>query len=191
MARPFARGAARRSLVWTLALLALAASLVAHAPWVAAAPTDVVLSGRAVSGIGLGEPEGRTLIRLDRLLGRPTRRLTPTAVLENCGVDATASWHSLIVYFFDERLVGAALGPGGVPRGETAQGLQLGDTLARARAIYGRRLSTSTAQDGVWFVRTDAGRIDGFLLVHGPRPNDRSQIATIDIGVVGCPALSP
>ena len=191
MSWPCARVTARENLVWSLASVAVAASLLVPAPRAGEAPADVVLSGHAVAGVGLGQPEGSTLHRLEKLLGRPTRRLAPTPVLENCGVDATTSWRSLIVYFFDERLVGAALGPGGVPRGETAQGLRPGDTLARARAIYGRRLSTSTVQDGVWRVRTNSGRIDGFLLVHGPRPNNRSQIATIDIGVVGCPALSP
>ncbi len=191
MKRPISWATTRRTLLWALTTTSLAASLVVDVPGASAAPATVVLSGDAVSGVRLGEPQGRALTRLDQLLGRPTGRLATTAVLENCGVDATASWRSLSAYFDHERLVGVALGPGSRPRGETAQGLRPGDTLARARTIYGRRLTTSTAQGGVWMVRTSTGRLDGFLLPNGPRPTARSRILTIDVGVVGCPALSP
>jgi hypothetical protein len=96
------------------------------------------------------------------------------------------------VYFNHDRLVGFSFGPGHSPSVETAAGLKLGDTLARARALYAKRLSTSTGQGGAWFVSTPAGRIDGLLNPStGRAPTPSAKIWTIDVGVVGCPAESP
>jgi len=103
-----------------------------------------------------------------------------------------ASWHALTTYFNHGRLVGLSLGPGAKPNGRTPAGLELGDTLARARALYGTTLRTSTEQGGAWFVKTRDGRLDGFLDPStGRTPGPSARILTIDVGDVGCPAMSP
>ena len=105
---------------------------------------------------------------------------------------ATASWHAMTAYFDHGRVVGFSFGPGHDPLVRTATGLTLGDTLSRARALYGKRLTDSNAQGGVWFAATTTGRIDGFLTPStGRTPTGADRIETIDVGVVGCPAMSP
>jgi len=71
----------------------------------------------------------------------------------------------------------------------TSRGLNIGDTLARGRQIYGGAFRLSSTQGGVW----KAGRLRGYAF---GSPNSRavsvhSVVATIDAGDVGCPALSP
>src|ERR1700731_818805 len=90
------------------------------------------------------------------------------------------------------RLVGVATGPGQVPAAKTVDGLRVGDTLAQARAIYGAKLRTSTQQAGTWFVTTSTGTIDGFLnSVSATAPPPPARILAIEVGDVGCPAMSP
>jgi len=129
---------------------------------------------------------------LTRLLGKPTSSLLNTPGLTNCGVTQNVAWHELVVSFDNHRLVGLSFGPGIAPALKTSAGLRLGDTLTQARAIYGAKLTTSTTQGGVWFASTPSGRIDGFLNPStGRAPRPTAHIATIDVGVVGCPAMSP
>ena len=75
--------------------------------------------------------------------------------------------------------------------GATAKGLQIGDTLGEARQLYGGTLRTSGEQDGAWFVTTPQGTLDGFLTGEPNILGANDQIASIDAGVVGCPAMSP
>jgi hypothetical protein len=152
----------------------------------------LVLAGNGTSIAHLGVRETTAVASLEHVLGEPSMALAPTPGIENCGVDAMAIWHALIAYFNDDRLVGLSLGPGTKPAGRTSGGLVLGDTLARARAIYGTSLRTSTEQGGAWFVKTGEGRLDGFLKPSSGRtPGPSSRILTIDVGDVGCPAMSP
>ena len=95
-------------------------------------------------------------------------------------------------YFNHHRLVGFEFGPGDVPAVRTAAGLKLGDPLSRARLIYAHKLTTSGVNGGAWFAATATGRIDGFLTWNGAYgPSPTSKIFTIDVGDVGCPAMSP
>jgi hypothetical protein len=157
----------------------------------AGAAATVVLRGNGLTIARLGAGETTALAALSRALGAPTSPVTAAPELSNCGVDAIASWHALSAYFDHERLVGLSLGPGARPAGETAAGLRVGDTLARARSLYPGRLRTSTNQGGAWFARTPSGSLDGFLAPSDGKPGPRSRILTIDVGVVGCPAMSP
>jgi hypothetical protein len=103
-----------------------------------------------------------------------------------------SSWHGFSAFFNHGRLVGLSLGPALTPSGRTPNGLEIGDSLGRAQALDGRSLRASTAQGGTWFVKTSTGRIDGFLIPNtGRTPKPSAQILTIDVGVVGCPAMSP
>jgi hypothetical protein len=152
----------------------------------------LVISAHGANVAHLGEGELVAVKVLQDFLGPPTAALVSTPGIRNCGVDAMASWHSLIAYFDHDRLVGLSLGPGTIPVGRTSAGLQLGNTLARARSLYGTALRTSNVQGGAWFVRTSDGRIDGFVEPSDARsPGSTSRILTIDVGDVGCPAMSP
>ena len=158
----------------------------------AGAAPSLVLNGQGLSIAHLGDRQSTVETTLRQMLGKPTIPLTSTPQLHNCGVSAMSSWHAFSLYFNHERLVGVSLGPGTKPVGQTSTGLKLGNTLRRARSIYGNALHTSTSQGGSWTVTTNNGPLDGFLIpstrsVAGPT----SRIQTIDVGVVGCPAMSP
>lgn len=157
-----------------------------------AAPPRLALRGNGLSVVHLRADQSSTMAILTRLLGRPSTRLTSTPDLVNCGVNATSAWHSLAVYFDNHRLVGLSDGPERIPVVIAIGGLRVGDTLKVARAIYGAKLTTSTAQGDTWFAATPTGRIDGFLSPGTARaPLPSAHIETIDVGVVGCPAMSP
>jgi hypothetical protein len=171
----------------------LATSLVSASTVTAnAASAPLVLAGNGLSVAHLGTSETTTMAVLTRLLGKSSSALLNTPGLTNCGVTQNVAWHSLIVSFDNHRLVGLSYGPGITPGLKTSAGLRLGDTLAQARVIYGAKLTTSTTQGGVWFASTPTGRIDGFLNPStGKAPRPTAHIETIDVGVVGCPAMSP
>lgn len=167
----------------------IAGSLLASA---AAASTPLNLDGRGLSILHLGASETRSVTTLTRVLGRPSAPFTATPALRLCGVSATVAWTSMNVFFNHNRLVGMSFGPGHSPSIQTAAGLKLGDPLSRARTLYGKGLTTSPSQGGVWFVTTSAGRIGGFLNPStAAPPASTAKIWTIDVGVVGCPAESP
>ncbi len=157
----------------------------------AANPT-LIFTGDGLTIAHLGTSETTTLAVLTRVLGKSTSALLNSPGLANCGVTQNIAWHSLIVSFNKHRLVGLSFGPGIQPAVKTSAGLRLGNTLAQARAIYGAKLTTSTTQGGAWFASTPSGRIDGFLNPStGKTPQPTAHIETIDVGVVGCPAMSP
>ena len=186
--RRTSRSGAAVLLIATLATLpaSLAGAAASH-------PTPAVtFNGKGLTTLRLGTAQSVAVVRLGRLLGAPTAKLAPTPDLKNCGVTAFASWHSLSAYFDRGRLVGLSAGPGRDPQARTATGLRIGDTLARARQLYGRHLTTSGNNGGSWYARTPSGRIDGFLGPSGSHSQlPTSRIITIDVGVVGCPAMSP
>jgi hypothetical protein len=177
-----------------LTIVVVVAALIGagNATMVGATSPTLTVAGNGLSMAHLGTGESAAVATLTRDIGRPTTQLSADPGLENCGVSATATWHSMIAFFNHNRLVGLSFGPGHVPMVKTAAGLRLGDTLSRARVIYPRKLTTSGSQAGTWFAATPSGRIDGFLnpgSALAPQPNAR--IETIEVGVVGCPAMSP
>jgi hypothetical protein len=179
-----------------LTLLVLAAALTSSLGFqisaMSAPAAPLILSARGLSVAPLGVRESVADQRLKELLGSPSTPLTSAPGLSNCGLDASSSWHGFSAYFDHGRLVGLSLGPVDTPLARTSKGLELGDTLSRARALYGTRLRTSTEQGGVWLATTSSGHIEGFLNPStGRTPKPSARILTIDVGVVGCPAMSP
>jgi len=160
-------------------------------PAQAAFPT-LIVNGNGLNVAHLGTSENVAMSTLTRLLGHPTSKLGLTPGLQTCGVSASAEWYSLGVYFNHNRLVGISAGPGHVPPVRTPAGLLLGNTVAHARFLYGKKLTFNTQQGGAWFVATNVGRIAGFLSpATGRAPAPSAKILTMDVGVVGCPAMSP
>jgi hypothetical protein len=151
----------------------------------------LVLHGDGLALALLGSREAVAQSALVKRLGSPTKALSSTPALENCGVTAIASWRSLSAYFDRGRLVGLSFGPVTTPSVVTSLGLRLGDTIQVARSLYGKALRLSKSQGGAWFVKTSDGRLDGFLRPSNGRPGPTSRILTIDVGDVGCPAMSP
>jgi hypothetical protein len=150
------------------------------------------LTGRGLEIAPLGISESAAIASLTRAVGAGRISVVAAPGLRNCGVDATASWYSMTAFFDHHRFVGVAFGPGLIPDVATVAGLRVGDTLARARILYPGRLTTSGSQAGTWFAHTPTGRIDGFLnpsTARAPKPS--AHIETIEVGVVGCPAMSP
>jgi hypothetical protein len=175
-----------------VAAAALILSLGLQTSVMAAATAPLVLGSRGLDVAHLGSREVVAEQAFTQLLGRPSTPLTSTPGLSNCGLDAMSSWHAFSAYFDHGRLVGLSLGPGVTPFGRTSNGLAPGNTLARARVLYGASLRTSTNQGGTWIVTTSTGRIEGFLNPStGRAPKPSARILTIDVGVVGCPAMSP
>ncbi len=156
----------------------------------AAAASPLVLAGRSVGGVAFGSPLSAAVGRLDRTLGI-RGRVAPTPDLANCGVTATATWGALHLFFDRGRLVGASAGPGRTPPARTDTGLVLGETMAHARAHLGRRLTLRTDQGGAFSVATPHGVERGFLTPSNGHPTGASRVLTLDVGVVGCPAMSP
>jgi hypothetical protein len=173
----------------------LAAFVIAGAGWLAtlgSTTSPATLTGAGLTALRLGTSQSKSVVTLTRLFGRPTTVVVSTPDSTNCGVSAQGSWHALSAYFDHRRLVGISIGPGRVPVIHTSSGLRLGDTLARARVLYGKNLTTSGNNGGAWFVATPQGRIDGFLNPSGAQAQGPSAIIiTMGVGVVGCPAMSP
>jgi hypothetical protein len=129
----------------------------------------------------------------------------------SCHVDHQITWldqwaapgePALTVYFGRSVFVGYQFGdlnmlstPRNPPGGwglATNRGLRVGDTLARARHLYGRAFAVSAAQGGSWAVRVRGGSMRGHASgVPREGPLSRILVATIDAGDVGCPAVSP
>jgi hypothetical protein len=117
-----------------------------------------------------------TLVAIGNLLGVFGDRSAGTG----CGVDGGEQLLDHIHLFFGHgRFVGFEHSSRFLM---TTAGLRVGDTIARARRIYGKAFRTSAAQGGSW----SAAKLRGYLTAPG-----NGRIATIDAGNVGCPALSP
>jgi hypothetical protein len=138
--------------------------------------TPSVLSGGGIARARLGTRLGPTLVAVSNLLGVFGQRTFD----RGCGVDT--SEHMLDhndLFFGHGRFVGYEYSGRFLA---TTAGLRVGDTVARARHIYGAAFKTSTAQGGSW----SAAGLRGYLSAPG-----NVRIATIDAGNVGCAALSP
>ena len=157
---------------------------------VAGATTPLTIGARRVGPVAFRTPLASTVRTLDGMLGRRAR-VTATPFLARCGVTASATWGSLVAYFDHARLVGVSAGPRPSPSVRTDTGLVLGETMAQATTRLGRHLTLSTAQGGTFVVSTPQGPERGFLTPSDGHPNRRSRVATLDVGNVGCPALSP
>jgi hypothetical protein len=135
-----------------------------------------VLGDRGIGPARLGMREGPTLVAVGNLLGVFGDR-TPG---RGCGVDTGEQLLDHNVLFFGHgHFVGYEYS--GHFLATTAR-LRVGDTIARARQLYGVAFKTSAAQGGSWSARG----LRGYLTA--PR---NGRIATIDAGNVGCAALSP
>ncbi|MGH9020680.1 MAG: hypothetical protein ACRDV0_06630, partial [Acidimicrobiales bacterium] len=148
-----------------------------------------VLWGNGLGGAWFGESSGSMLIPIEHWLHSD---LVHESSLDEskCGVTSTYACGSLTLYIDYDTLIGYSLGFGGAPMWRTVKGLGPGDTLARAKRLYGARLTTSSQQGGEWFATTTSGPIEGFLSADPSSPN-RAHILSIDAGLVGCPATSP
>jgi hypothetical protein len=146
------------------------------------APARGVLNANGIATVGFGRPPGDVMVEGHTLLGRPTKPYAPDPT--GCGVDHIIEWPGLSVHFERGRFVGYSF------RGSdmtTRRGLRVGNTLARARRLYGRAFKTSVAQGGSWSVETPTGRLIGYLSDVPPR----GRIASIEAGNVGCAAVTP
>jgi hypothetical protein len=138
--------------------------------------TPDVLSGDGIASARLGKRFGPTLVAVSNLLGVWGHR----APGRGCGADTGE--HMLDhndLFFGHGRFVGYEYSGHFLA---TTAGLHVGDTVARARRLYGSAFKISTAQGGSWSV----GGLRGYLTA--PR---NGRIVTIDAGNVGCAALSP
>lgn len=155
-----------------------------------------VLDANAIGEARFGARLSEVVARLSRLLGPPATTLSASA----CGPVQTISWRQLTAYFRSGRFIGYAYGyqtprrlPG--PVLATARGLTLGDTIARARRLYGSAFRSTEEQGGSWLLTTAGGTLEGFAYTEVPlRHGDtgpRRMIATIQAGPRICAALSP
>ena len=154
----------------------------------------VVLLGDGAGAARFGQSEAMAIKELDQALASPKRVVVNMA--GNCTIDRAAQWPTFTAYFDRDRFVGySTLATDGKPlrRAQmmTATGLRVGDTLAKARQIYGDTLSTTPAQGGAWFAKTAAGTLDGYLTAEVNSRVPTPRIASIEAGRVGCPAASP
>jgi hypothetical protein len=200
----------RRGLrTWPVRFLLVAAAALAgsaYGPAMAGASTGrvVVLLGDGVAGALLrgavatakfGQAESDAITGLDSVMGSP-KRAAPVGETGQCTVDALMQWPALTAYFDHGRFVGfSTLSPTGttVPAANvvTWEGLRVGDTLSEAHRLYGRELSTSSAQGGTWFAKTSVGTLDGYLSAEVGQKSAPPRILSIEAGAVGCPAMSP
>ena len=193
----------------TTVSLATATALTHHPTTASALELDV----RGLGPLRFGAPIARVRHLLGARLGRPRTASTSgsSATRVTCGVSGELIWaltgattsnprnQTLELFFRRGRLVGYQDGtgsPAGLVRHprlalHTARGLTVGDTLAHARALYGRSFHVSEAQDGSWSVGPVAHRrLDGYST---PRRAGtlNGRVLSIDAGTTGCPALSP
>jgi YVTN family beta-propeller protein len=147
------------------------------------------LAGNGIGPARFGQPQRQVLTELGKLLGPPVRPYRGSGY--GCGVDHTIAWPGLQAYFGHGRFTGYSYRGTGL---QTTAGLQVGDSIRRARRLYRNALRLSFEQGGAWFARTPSGQLDGFTYGRSGTHTDigpGSRIATIDAGTVGCAALSP
>jgi hypothetical protein len=135
-----------------------------------------ILTARGIATARLGTRFVPTLVAIGNLLGIYGERTDG----RDCGVDAGEHMPDHNDLFFGHsRFVGYEYSGRFLT---TTAGLRVGDTVARARQLYGAEFKTSAAQGGSW----SAAGLRGYLTE--PR---NGRVATIDAGNVGCPAVSP
>jgi hypothetical protein len=134
------------------------------------------LSARGIGSVDVGRHFDRTVVGVGNLLGVWGHRIAG----RGCGVEWTERLlDGLNLFTGYGRFVGYEY------RGRflaTTAGLRVGDTVARARQLYGAAFRISAAQGGSW----SADGMIGYLSA----PNG-GRIMSIDAGNVGCPALTP
>jgi hypothetical protein len=176
--------------VTALALGAMATPSVAWRGHRSAFALDV-LHANNIARIGFGESPAAVISRLTLLLGhRPKERYRLIAA---CNVDHVIAWPGLAVFFRRARFVGYSYRPAyGAHHGPTlatAKGLRVGNTLDKAKRLYGVSFHASRRHGGSWWVSTPAGRLGG--LASGWPGGPKGSVATISAGRVGCPASAP
>jgi hypothetical protein len=155
----------------------------------------VVLRGDGLAGAKFGQPETVAIDELEGAVGTPLRAV-PTNMAGNCTVDSAMQWPTLTAYFFRNSFVGYGTSSlNGYlldSNVSTVAGLRIGDSLAKARDLYGDALRTTTAQGGAWSVTTPTGTLAGnFTAEVDQSPPLNPRIGDITAGSVGCPAASP
>lgn len=164
-------------------------------------PTARVLRGDGIARARFGGPRAAVLAALAPMLGPPRETARTHG---DCGIDQTLNWAGgrlatvFSVFISHGRFVGYQYsGPKqrrSATRLATVGGLMPGDTVARARRIYGTAFKLSFAQGGSYSVHTADGTLIGYLRVTAPTGairNEHNKVGTIAAGDVGCPALSP
>jgi hypothetical protein len=73
----------------------------------------------------------------------------------------------------------------------TLDGLRAGNTLAKARQIYGGNLHISPTQGGSRSAKTSDGALEGCLTAEVGQKLATPRIMSIEAGAVGCPAGTP
>jgi hypothetical protein len=177
-----------------------------------ARPNDIrrLLAGDGIGNVAFGQPRSTVVRRLERLLGTPHETIPGI-----CGFGRSTDWIGLNVdsntvpsaeltlQFKQSRFVGYTyntnkMGPSRRPHGvllATARGLMLGDTVARARHLYGRAFIQTRVAQGtppstrlprlpVAEMRTGSGEISAYLQGYGPRDRvtGRSIVESIGAG---------
>lgn len=154
-------------------------------------PVHEVLAADGIGQVTFGSAPVVVTRLLTSLMGRPPSRPYHSSVI--CRVDHAIQWPGLAASFAHNRFVGYQYWSTTArpqPTLVTTHGLGVGDTVTRARQLYGRRFTTNAAQGGSWTAHTTTGNLFGYLT--GPpsqRPHDK--IASIAAGHVGCPAVTP
>jgi hypothetical protein len=130
---------------------------------VASADVRRLLDGNGIGSVKFGQPRSTVIAKLERLLGPPHETIPGI-----CGFGRSTDWIGLNIRSHDvpsaelnlsfkhSRLVGYAYstnaeGPARQPHGAllaTARGLTLGDTVARARHLYGRAFVETSVPQG-------------------------------------------
>jgi hypothetical protein len=150
-----------------------------------------VLHANNIARIGFGDPAAAVIRRLDFLLGHPPKERYH--LIAACNVDRVIAWPGLAVFFRRGRFVGYSYRPAyGRHRGPTlatARGLRVGNTLAKAKRLYGPAFHASRRGGGSWWVSTPSGRLGG--LASGWPGGPKGSVATISAGRVGCPLTAP
>ena len=130
---------------------------------VASADVRRLLEGNGIGSVEFGLPRSTVIVQLERLLGPPHETIPGI-----CGFERSTDWIGLNIRRHDvpsaelnlsfkrSRFVGYgystnAEGPVGPPHGvllATTMGLTLGDTVARARRLYGRAFVETSVRQG-------------------------------------------
>ena len=220
---PLGLGVALAVAVLALVLLSRAPSRPMPAPASAGSAAREVLQADGIANVRFGRPATAAITGIERALrlGRPATATTASSTGYQhfgCGFHQ-AFWiglpeqptrfvHSigLTLYFRHSRFVGYVYGsPGGGsttpivrrgPRFATAQGLQLGASVDRARRLYGGALTLTMVMQGTppnprlerlpgWQAQTAQGRLFGWTgSMRRPNSTFHRTIGTIDAGAV-------
>jgi hypothetical protein len=160
----------------------------------------VVVRGNGIGTAKFGQTEAVAIANLKKVFGQPSTSTPVSSGGGGCDTDQALEWSiPITAYFYHHIFVGYSTGYQGwssnekIPNVVTAEGLRVGNTVARAERLYPHKVQLSFENGArTYFVTDKSGTIYGYLTAQGSSPVlPTTGITGFWSGSTGCPAVTP